>query len=118
MGEDHMKHLNTEADPLTSFMFGKDKYKRNPVEMNDISEMEDREFDHPLIKISERDWLFGTKEGALEEKKQDPRALSFLNKINIGDLIENIEVLIHSVDQLKPLYKKATPLINQFLKKS
>ncbi|TCJ04425.1 hypothetical protein [Cytobacillus praedii] len=118
MEEENIKFLDTETDPLTSFMFGKHKYNRNSDEINELIHKESREFDEPSLKKRERDWLFGVKEDRIDEKKQDLGALTFINRIDIGELIENIEILINSTDQLKPLYKKATPLISQFLKKS
>ncbi|WP_102271830.1 hypothetical protein [Cytobacillus massiliigabonensis] len=118
MEEKNQKHLAAEADPLTSFMFGKSKYRRTTEEINDIEKNESQDFDHAFIRKRERDWLFGIKVDAVEEKKKDLGALAFLNRINLGELIENIEILVDSADQLKPLYKKATPLISHFLKKS
>lgn len=118
MSEDKMKHLDTKADPLTSFMFGKGKYKGIPDGMSNFVEDGSREINHDLTRKSERDWLFGVREDEVQEKKHDSSALAFLNRINLGELINNIEILIDSADQLKPLYKKATPIITQLLKKS
>lgn len=118
MSEDNMEHLDTGVDPLTSFMFGKGKYKGKQDEMNNFVEDESREFDEDVKRKSERDWLFGVRENEIQEKNHDSSALAILNRINLGELINNIEILIDSADQLKPLYKKATPIITQLLKKS
>jgi hypothetical protein len=115
--ENNIKHLDTEEDPVTSFMFGKNRDKRSREKINDYEDGPN-EYDRPMISNRERDWLFRARQDTSQKKKHDQGALSFLNNINVGELIENIEVLIDSADQLKPLYKKATPLISQFLKKS
>ncbi|WP_313800650.1 hypothetical protein [Cytobacillus sp.] len=119
MSDDNMKHLDPKTDPLTSFMFGNSRYKEKQDDINNVvEEDESREFDHDGKRKSERDWLFGVRENEIQEKNHDSSALAILNRINLGELINNIEILIDSADQLKPLYKKATPIITKLLKKS
>ncbi|WP_066294939.1 hypothetical protein [Bacillus sp. FJAT-29937] len=40
-----------------------------------------------------------------------------VNNINFFELMENIDTLVSSAKQLKPLYRQVTPLIDQFFKK-
>ncbi len=64
-------------------------------------------------------WLFG---GGTRDQHEDDDSLSrkvnnILNNINYEELMNNIDTLMTSASQLKPLLKKARPLIDQFLKK-
>ena len=40
-----------------------------------------------------------------------------VNNINFFELMENIDTLVSSAKQLKPLYRQVTPFIDQFFKK-
>ena len=117
---------NTE-DPLSHFLFG-DRVRRHE------SDEVEKEFEKSEEAQGKGDWLFGDRSRNAHEadewllggksRKTDAREDSpnengknILNNINFEELMGNIDTLMTSAHQLKPLLKKAGPLLEMFLKK-
>lgn len=117
---------NTE-DPLSHFLFG-DRVRRHE------SDEVEKEFDKSEEAQGKGDWLFGDRSRNAHEadewllggksrksdEKEDPpneNGKNILNNINFEELLGNIDTLMTSAHQLKPLLKKAGPLLEVFLKK-
>lgn len=117
---------NTE-DPLSHFLFG-DRVRRHE------SDEVEKEFDKSEEAQGKGDWLFGDRSRNAHEadewllggksrksdEKEDPpneNGKNILNNINFEELLGNIDTLMTSAHQLKPLLKKAGPLLEMFLKK-
>lgn len=117
---------NTE-DPLSHFLFG-DRVRRHE------SDQVEKEFDRSEEAQGKDDWLFGDRSRNAHEadewllggksrktdEREDPpneNGKNILNNINFEELMGNIDTLMTSAHQLKPLLKKAGPLLEMFLKK-
>lgn len=65
-----------------------------------------------------RRFMFGPRRQLTESKAQDFRSNNAGDQIDYMLLMENIDMLLDSAKQLKPLLNKITPIINQFIKKN
>ncbi|MFE8696361.1 hypothetical protein ACFYKT_08330 [Cytobacillus sp. FJAT-53684] len=125
MSNDGREHSNTETDLFSRLMFNSGHSNRSDInKITDSQEIEEEQIQSAIQRNHQNDWLFGARTLDRERmhKEEEPESATLFNhklldNINIGELMENIDILIHSTDQLKPLYKKVTPIINQFLKK-
>lgn len=117
---------NTE-DHLSHFLFG-DRVRRHE------SDEVEKEFEKSEEAQGKGDWLFGDRSSNAHEadewllggrsrksdEKEDPpneNGKNILNNINFEELMGNIDTLMTSAHHLKPLLKKAGPLLEIFLKK-
>jgi hypothetical protein len=124
--KDDKVKINTE-DPLSHFLFG-DRVRRHE------SDEVEKEFEKSEEAQGKGDWLFGDRSSNAHEadewllggrsrksdEKEDPpneNGKNILNNINFEELMGNIDTLMTSAHQLKPLLKKAGPLLEMFLKK-
>ncbi|MBX9971968.1 hypothetical protein [Cytobacillus firmus] len=118
---------NTE-DPLTHFMFGERVRRHQPAEDENESDRRAKEaqgIDDWLFGGRSRnaheadEWLLGGKSRDTNERDYPPNenGNNILNNINLEELMGNIDTLMTSAHQLKPLLKKAGPLLEMFLKK-
>jgi len=101
-----------EIDPFTAFMFGK---PRSTDENNHTEHVQHESF-------SEDDWFLRRKNRTHwkkekeEENETDNMLNDFLNQVNIEELMKNIDLFIETAQEFKPLWKKASPIINKWLK--
>ncbi|MDE3838209.1 hypothetical protein C0966_02260 [Bacillus methanolicus] len=95
-----------------------DAHKENP----EIKTTENVSKDIPEIDKQEEDpfkrFMFGTRRRPTESKTQENRSNNAEDQIDYMLLMENIDMLLDSAKQLKPLLNKITPFINQFIKKN
>ncbi|MDF2039287.1 hypothetical protein P2R12_20350 [Cytobacillus oceanisediminis] len=118
---------NTE-DPLTHFLFGERVRRHEPAKGENESDrraeeaqgIDDWLFGGRSRNAHEADeWLLGGKSRETNERDNPPNenGNNILNNINFEELMGNIDTLMTSAHQLKPLLKKAGPLLEMFLKK-
>ncbi|EIJ81863.1 hypothetical protein PB1_02950 [Bacillus methanolicus PB1] len=95
-----------------------DSHKENPEvkskvnESKDIPEIDEEE-DDPFTRF-----MFGPRRRPSERKTQNNHSKNTVDQIDYMLLMENIDMLLDSAKQLKPLLNKITPFINQFIKKN
>ncbi len=73
--------------------------------------------EHPFDRL-----MFGSRQTSNHstEKKAGSKVSEYenlLNQINIEEIMTNIDSLVGSAKQLKPMFNKIRPIFNQFLKK-
>jgi hypothetical protein len=118
---------NTE-DPLTHFLFGervrKHKTAEGKIEFDSSAEEDLRKGDWLFGGRSRNaheadDWLLGGKSRETTERESTGKENenNILNNINLEELMGNIDTLMSSAHHLKPLLKKAGPLLEMFWKK-
>jgi hypothetical protein len=106
-----------QRDPLTNFMFGGAK-----------NQEEERNADHSkATSFAERsrqtdDWFIGNR-GHDEEKIDRNRPFSgdipimeLLNQVDLEKLSGNIDTIMSTASQFKPLIKQVSPLIKKWMK--
>lgn len=106
-----------QRDPLTNFMFGGTK-----------NQEEERNADHSkATSFAERsrqtdDWFIGNR-GHDEEKIDRNRPFSgdipimeLLNQVDLEKLSGNIDTIMSTASQFKPLIKQVSPLIKKWMK--
>ncbi|WP_338472155.1 hypothetical protein R4Z10_05255 [Niallia sp. XMNu-256] len=97
--------FNEEIDPFTAFMFGK------PIDKSESDERKKEGQDSTL----NNDWLFGrrhSKETGAEQNSIN----DLLNQIDTEKLMKNIDLLVETAQEFKPLWKKITPYLDKFKK--
>ncbi|MCQ6274318.1 hypothetical protein JMM81_04915 [Bacillus sp. V3B] len=99
-----------EHDPFTSFMFGgKQSIREGQMENQ-------QEF------LGANEWLFGSqnrdhnKKNVAEERSESTQLNHLLTNVNMEELLKNMDTIINSASQFKPLLKKVTPLIDKWIK--
>ncbi|MBT2708684.1 hypothetical protein [Bacillus sp. ISL-47] len=106
-----------ETDPFTQFLFGPNARRNRHLEEEKQGE---EDFEKDLERRSRHqndDWLFGGSRRPQEDDSLNGKVNHLLNNINYEELMNNIDTLMTSASQLKPLLKKASPFLEQFLKK-
>ncbi|PAE25164.1 hypothetical protein [Bacillus sp. 7894-2] len=114
-------------DPLTHFLFGervRNKPDGGKIEFESSAE-EHQGKDDWLFGGRNRnaheadDWLLGGKSRETTERESSGKENenNILNNINFEELMGNIDTLMSSAHHLKPLLKKAGPLLEMFWKK-
>ncbi|WHY63106.1 hypothetical protein [Cytobacillus firmus] len=127
LNKDEKDRGNTE-DPLTHFLFGDRVRNHKPAEGKiefDSSAEEYQGKDEWLFGGRSRnaheadDWLLGGKRRETTERESSGKENenNILNNINVEELMGNIDTLMSSAHHLKPLLKKAGPLLEMFWKK-
>ncbi|GLB58897.1 hypothetical protein [Cytobacillus sp. NCCP-133] len=136
-----------EIDPFAHFLFGSNANRKRQFEEDlqeeninggDYESSTRHQSDwlfggRDRESIRNDDWLFGGRSSDFYEKEEmlfgrskdshgDDNSLnskvnSILNNVNLEELMNNIDTLMSSANQLKPLLKKASPFLEQFLKK-
>ncbi|WP_436375347.1 hypothetical protein [Cytobacillus sp. BC1816] len=118
---------NTE-DPLSHFLFGERVRRHESAQDEKESDRRAEEaqgngdwlFGGRSRNAHEADeWLLGGKDRKTDERESPPKenGNNILNNINLEELMGSIDTLMTSAHQLKPLLKKAGPLLEMFLKK-
>lgn len=110
---------NEQKDRLSILMFGPSNGGQSNKQDEDISE--DHSNEHNRGERNHFDqWLFGGRAPQQEKSEDASNPTSYIynimNNINLDELLYNIDTLVNSAQQLKPLYSKAGPLIKQFFK--
>lgn len=100
-----------KRDPITLFMLGG---KRN----------ESIEENNKPQQTKEIDWLFGKKEANYNEDRsgntefgQNTKINEILNNIDLEELMKNMDTLMDTAVQFKPLWKKVSPHITKWMNK-
>lgn len=127
--EDDLDHEEEYVDHLTQFMFGKRNQRRNNNE-NFINGDSDYTHGDWFIKRKETQKSFNLFKGKSARsgspfsfhmrssgKGKLGQIEDILNNIDYVDLMEKIDAFITATNQLKPLYKDAKSIMNQFLQK-
>lgn len=104
-----------ETDPFTQFMFGPNFRKSRHQEEERQDEVDIEKEPERRSKPQHDDWLFGGRERP--DDSLNGKVNHILNNINYEELMNNIDTLMTSASQLKPLLKKASPFLEQFWKK-
>lgn len=65
---------------------------------------------HPLDRL-----MFG--EGRIPLRRKQKEESTLLSQVNLESLMENIDTFMYTAQELKPIYHKIRPYINQFFKK-
>lgn len=106
-----------ETDPFTQFMFGPNFRRKRHQEEELQDEVDIEKEPERRSKPQHDDWLFGGRERPHEDDSLNGKVNHILNNINYEELMNNIDTLMTSASQLKPLLKKASPFLEQFWKK-
>lgn len=111
--KEHDQKNSRNRDPFDQLMFGQSN-SENLKELK-VSDSQDSE------KILHDPWSFnmGRKEHRerVETYDENNKVDMLLNNIDLDQLMKTIDTLMNSAHQLKPLFKKVAPFIEQFLKK-
>ncbi|MGD6855258.1 hypothetical protein ACQCVO_09320 [Bacillus infantis] len=106
---------HSELDGFSRFMFGPRQRIQDDSMANEASESKGASV-RPM-----GDWILGGPERMEANGREDAREPGQIEKIldgvDLGQLMDNIDTLMTSAGQLKPLFKKVTPLFQQLLKK-
>lgn len=106
MKEEHEESKEqVEIDPFSRLMFG----DRRPYKQEDNSSRK------------EHDWLFGSKPSR-ESTRDNSSFLNgslgdYLQKVDYIEIMNHVDTLMASANELKPLIKKVKPVIESFLNK-
>ena len=123
------KEMGITEDPLTHFLFGgrvRKNHQQAEIKFElDSDDEKNQVKDEWLFGGRSRnaheadDWLLGGKrrESNEEESSGKENANNILNNINLEELMGNIDTIMTSAHHLKPLLKKAGPLLEMFWKK-
>jgi hypothetical protein len=114
--ESKEERQDMELDGFSRFMFGPRHRMHNGSGMEDNQEGKE-----PSGK-RRGDWILGRQEretdsSPREEPREPGQIEKLLDGVDLGQLMDNIDTLMTSAGQLKPLFKKVTPLFQQLLKK-
>lgn len=116
MGNDEQKNSPMPPDPLSNFMFG----ERRSV---DAREKPNEEINQGVSNRG-REWLFGKRNASHLQKEESISSSNqhhlehILQNIDYTKIMENVDTLMTSAQELKPLFKKVRPLIDTFLSKN
>jgi hypothetical protein len=102
----HSTYVN--QDRFTSFMFGGKRGNREDRKNEDIP---------PSSKKG--DWILGSKYESYDnrgQKSENSTLSSLLNQVDMNDLFQNIDMLLETAGQFKPLWKQISPLIQKWKK--
>ncbi|MEN8699048.1 hypothetical protein [Bacillus infantis] len=106
---------HSELDGFSRFMFGPRQRMQDESMANDAPEGQGQSM------RPSGDWILGGPERKPATGREDAREPGQIEKIldgvDLGELMDNIDTLMTSAGQLKPLFKKVTPLFQQLLKK-
>nr|WP_295972554.1 hypothetical protein [uncultured Bacillus sp.] len=112
MKMDDRKEIHTDDpafDPFTEFMFGKGK--------GHYDKKDDKG------KKSDNDWLIGRKRSHSPHRSDksglyigDIPLMEYLNQIDMDKLAGNVDTLMTTVEQFKPLIQEITPFIKKWIK--
>ncbi|MGD6841619.1 hypothetical protein ACQCVH_03775 [Bacillus infantis] len=104
---------HSELDGFSRFMFGPRQRMQDESMANEGPEGQSMR--------PSGDWILGGSERKPATGREDAREPGQIEKIldgvDLGELMDNIDTLMTSAGQLKPLFKKVTPLFQQLLKK-
>ncbi|MED4224718.1 hypothetical protein [Neobacillus cucumis] len=125
--DNHLKkEPNRELDRFSRFMFGVRKQREENKKDEDISQdtPEQKEASSIHRKTNQFDnWFFGSRRQEVEssaptrQNQLEQQVENILNQVDIGLLMETIDMLVETTKQYKPILKKITPMFNQFKKK-
>lgn len=104
--EEKQIHSDDNQDRLTSFMLGGKRGRK---------EEEKKIHPHP----NKGDWILGSKFRGFDEredKKNDSTLSNLLNQVDIEELYRNLDMLMETAGQFKPLWKQISPLIQKWKK--
>lgn len=95
-------------DPISKFMFGE--------------RFEEKEEDTEPTEHEEHDWLFGKRPSRSQNSEQNPiNQIPFigerLQNIDYMEMMQHVDTLMNSANDLKPLFKKIKPVLLEFLQK-
>ena len=112
---------NRHEDPFHLFMFGDRGREANAEIENDQRHSKDTEKYSDTSNRSARkeDWILGKRNHhSSEESSQHkyPQIDELLNRVNVDELMNNIDDLFTSISQIKPLWKKFDPVIKKWMK--
>ncbi|KAB2337205.1 hypothetical protein F7731_06170 [Cytobacillus depressus] len=126
-----------QSDRLTQFMFGRSEQPSTinlkddgNIEISDGTKIvEDKTEEVDYENLNERyhrnrfdDLMFGERPHHSSRGRTSDIPLAdhlnhIINNIDFMELMDNIDTLVSSAKQLKPLYSKVTPFFTQFLNK-
>ncbi len=97
---------SNKIDPFTAFMFGKPAFK-------DDSSHKEETGQEPQ---DNHDWLFGRKSRNESRKEEKNVIHDLLNGIDAEKLMENVDLLLETTQEIKPLLKKISPFLDKWKK--
>lgn len=115
--EDTKEKQTSNGDPFSLLMFGPSQ--RTTDINNDSQDMQKEKETNNHSSID--DWLFGNRHSSNtinnESMTSQAKINQILNNLDFVALMDNIDTLVQSAQQLKPLYSKVSPMIKQIFKK-
>lgn len=95
-------------DPISKFMFG--------------ARFDEKEEDTAPEEQRERDWLFGNRPSRSKSAEQNPlNQIPFigerLQNLDYMEIMQHVDTLMNSANELKPLIRKIKPVLLDFLQK-
>lgn len=116
--EDTKEKQTSNGDPFSFLMFGPSQRNTN---INNDDSQEIQKEDKNINNSSIDGWLFGNRQSSESMNKESinnqAKINQILNNLDFVALMDNIDTLVHSAQQLKPLYSKVSPMIKQIFKK-
>jgi hypothetical protein len=118
MDKEHHKDSHKEnPDRLTNFMFGGSMSRNERKGRNDDAESSFQE-----RKQHADDWFIGKRSHGTDKKKQGESTdeempiLDLLNHIDMEKLAGNIDTIMSTASQFKPLIQQVSPLLKKWIK--
>ncbi|MCM2982643.1 hypothetical protein CHH55_06065 [Niallia circulans] len=110
----------TAIDHFSMFMFGTNRQSVRKKQQVEHFQHNDKQ---PSYSRREKgdDWILGRSGGKtqqVEEKDENVNidaVANFLNQIDLELLIKNVDLLMTSANDLKPIFKKITPFIKKWM---
>lgn len=108
-GSEHKRN----EDPFRQFLFGKDSqsHEQNIIRNNNNTQQQNY---FPQQEKNPLHWQNNDTPSALLNTASIEK---YLNNLDVNLLYENIDLLMKTAQQFKPLYNELSPIIMKFLKK-
>lgn len=118
-GDESKQEAYREVDRFSRLMFGEGKYRNtNKQEENQSQELSEEQEPSSFQRRTNRkdDWFWGTRRKAPAARKQN-KIESILENVDIGQLMETVDMLVATTKQYKPIIKEIRPFFDGFIKK-
>jgi hypothetical protein len=119
-GDESKQEAYREVDRFSRLMFGerkyRDTYKQEDNESQELSEEQESSSFQRRTKQRKDDWFWGTRRKAPAARKQT-KIESILENVDIGQLMETVDMIVATTKQYKPIIKEIRPFIDGFIKK-
>ena len=107
---------NRREDSFHLFMFGDRGAEATRETANDQRHSKNTKEEPGSVR---EDWILGKRNHHSDEESSQHKYSQIdelLNRVNVDELMNNIDDLVASISQIKPLWKKFDPVIKKWMK--